>query len=119
MDDRPSQFRQQRIPPGVPDRQLSKPLGKIFGEAMHISTTILRMSSATWRSSTLPGFQGCGSRNLDKFRTLPSSKATDAQQIGRLTNLMQLTVDTSWWTHYRSCTKNPDFIDTFAQAIRG
>ena len=33
--------------------------------------------------------------NLDKFRTLSSSKATGAQQIGRLTNLMQLTVDTS------------------------
>ncbi|MFL5702549.1 MAG: ferritin-like domain-containing protein [Ktedonobacteraceae bacterium] len=55
--------------------------------------------------------------NLDKFRTLPSSKATGAQQIGRLTNLMQLTVDTSWWTRYRSRTKNPDFGDTFPQAI--
>ena len=38
--------------------------------------------------------------NLDQFRTLPSSQATGAQQIGRLTNLMQLTVDTSWWTRY-------------------
>src|SRR6266702_1081114 len=57
--------------------------------------------------------------NLDKFRTLPSSKATGAQQIGRLTNLMQLTVDTSYWTRYRSRTKNPDFGDTFAQAIPG
>ena len=57
--------------------------------------------------------------NLDKFRILPSSKATGAQQIGRLTNLMQLTVDTSWWTRYRSSTGNPDFGDTFAQAIPG
>src|SRR5690348_13687440 len=57
--------------------------------------------------------------NLDRFRTLPSSKATGAQQIGRLTNLMQLTVDTSWWTRYRSSTKNPDFGDTFPQAIPG
>ncbi|HEX6482340.1 MAG TPA: hypothetical protein VF043_26145 [Ktedonobacteraceae bacterium] len=57
--------------------------------------------------------------NLDKFRTLPSSKATGAQQIGRLTNLMQLTVDTSWWTRYRSRTQNPDFGDTFPQAIPG
>ena len=57
--------------------------------------------------------------NLDRFRTLPSSKATGAQQIGRLTNLMQLTVDTSWWTRYRSRTKNPDFGDTFPQAIPG
>jgi hypothetical protein len=55
--------------------------------------------------------------NLDRFRTLPSSKATGAQQIGRLTNLMQLTVDTSWWARYRSRTKNPDFGDTFPQAI--
>jgi len=55
--------------------------------------------------------------NLDAFRTLPSSKAKGAQQIGRLTNLMQLTVDTSWWTRYRSRTLNPDFGDTLAQAI--
>src|ERR1700704_6428690 len=57
--------------------------------------------------------------NLDAFRTLPSSQATGAQQIGRLTNLMQLTVDTSWWTRYRSRTGNPDFGDTFPQAIPG
>jgi hypothetical protein len=55
--------------------------------------------------------------NLDPFRTLPSSKATGAQQIGRLTNLMQLTVDTSWWTRYRSRTQNPDFGDTFPPAV--
>jgi ferritin-like protein len=57
--------------------------------------------------------------NLDMFRTLPSSKATGAQQIGRLTNLMQLTVDTSWWTRYRSDSRNPDFGDTFPQAVPG
>jgi hypothetical protein len=60
---------------------------------------------------------GAAPANLDQFRTLPSSKATGANQIGRLTNLMQLTVDTSWWTRYRSRTKNPDFGDTFPQAI--
>src|SRR6266705_3998464 len=52
--------------------------------------------------------------NLDKFRTLPSSKATGARQIGRLTNLMQLTVDTSWWTRYRSRANNPDLDPGFA-----
>ncbi len=36
--------------------------------------------------------KGADPVNLDKFRTLPSSKATGAQNIGRLTNLMQLTV---------------------------
>jgi hypothetical protein len=55
--------------------------------------------------------------DLDPFRTLPSSKATGAQQIGRLTNLMQLTVDTSWWTRYRSDSQNPDLGDTLPQAI--
>ena len=54
--------------------------------------------------------------NLDAFRTLPSSQATGAQQIGRLTNLTQLTVDTSWWTRYRSTT-NPDFGATFPDAV--
>ena len=61
--------------------------------------------------------KGADTVNLDRFRTLPSSKASGAQQIGRLTNLMQLTVDTSWWTRYRSRTKNPDFGDKFANAI--
>jgi len=62
---------------------------------------------------------GAAAVNLDKFRTLPSSKATGAQQIGRLTNLMQLTVDTSWLTRYRSDAKNPDFGDTLPQAVPG
>jgi hypothetical protein len=61
--------------------------------------------------------KGADTVNLDPFRTLPSSKATGAQQIGRLTNLMQLTVDTSWWTRYRLGNKNPDFGDTFDQAV--
>src|SRR6476661_2112854 len=55
--------------------------------------------------------------DLEPFRTLPSSAATGVQQIGRLTNLMQLTVDTSWWTRYRSDNKNPDLGDTFPQAV--
>jgi hypothetical protein len=54
--------------------------------------------------------------NLDEFRTLPSSKATGAKQIGRLTNLLKLNVDTSWYTRYRS-TQNPDFGATFPQAV--
>ena len=64
--------------------------------------------------------QGGTPVNLDSFRTLPSSQATGADQSKkRLTNLMQLTVDTTWWTRYRSRTKNPDppFNDTFAQAV--
>src|SRR5580658_5886768 len=46
--------------------------------------------------------------NLSKFATLPSSTATGAKQIGRLTNLLAISVDTSWYTRYRSST-SPDF----------
>ncbi len=45
--------------------------------------------------------------DLDAFRILPSSQATGAKNIGRLTNLMKLNVDLSWYTRYRS-TRNPD-----------
>jgi len=60
--------------------------------------------------------KGADPVNFDQFRTLPSSTATGAQQIGRLTNLTQLTVDTSWWVRYRSDT-NPEFGATFADAV--
>ena len=55
--------------------------------------------------------------DFDAFRTLPSSLADGADQIGRLTNIMDLTVDTSWYIRYRSA-KNPDFGATFPQALR-
>jgi len=51
--------------------------------------------------------------DLDAFRTLPSSQATGAKNIGRLTNLLNLNVDLSWYTRYRS-TQNPDFGAKFA-----
>jgi ferritin-like protein len=57
--------------------------------------------------------------NLDKFRTLPSSKATGAAQIGRLTNLTELTIDTSYWTRNRSDSQNPDLGDSLPQAVPG
>jgi hypothetical protein len=62
--------------------------------------------------------RGVNPVNLAQFRTLPSSQASGAQKnVKRLTNLMKLTVDTSWYTRYRSSTKNPDLDDTFPQAI--
>jgi len=51
--------------------------------------------------------------NLDPFRTLPGSSATGSSGKLRLTNLTQLTVDTSWWTRYRSSNKNPDLNPNF------
>jgi hypothetical protein len=57
--------------------------------------------------------------NLDHFRTLPGSTATGSSGMPRLTNLTKLTVDTSWWTRYRSRTENPDLNPNFVfpQAI--
>lgn len=55
--------------------------------------------------------------NLDEFRKLPSSQATGARQVGRLTNLQNLVVDTSFYTRYRS-SENPDLGGTFAQAVK-
>jgi hypothetical protein len=57
--------------------------------------------------------------NLDKFRTVPGSTASGAARIGRLTNLTELTVDTSYWTRYRSDSKNPDLGDTLPHAVPG
>jgi Ferritin-like domain len=62
---------------------------------------------------------GAKTVNLNEFRTLPSSHATGARQVGRLTNLMQLTVNTSFWTRYRSASKNPDLGDTLPPAVPG
>src|SRR3989441_3478085 len=61
--------------------------------------------------------KGADTVNLEQFRALTGSSATGSSGKKRLTNLMQLTLDTSWWTRYRSRKKNPDFGDTFPQAI--
>src|SRR5215471_17243725 len=52
--------------------------------------------------------------NLEQFRTLPGSSATAAIPGKlRLTNLTQLTLDTSWWTRYRDSLHNPDLDPNF------
>ena len=51
--------------------------------------------------------------NLEPFRTLQGSKATGSTGEPRLTNLMQLTLDTSWWTRYRDSAHNPDLDPNF------
>ena len=52
--------------------------------------------------------------NLDAFRVIPSPHVRGLRKIGRLTNLTDLTVDTSYFTRYQR-TGNPDFGDTFPQ----
>jgi hypothetical protein len=63
--------------------------------------------------------KGASPVNLEPFRTLPGSQATGSSGKLRLTNLMQLTLDTSWWTRYRSSANNPDLDPNFVfpQAI--
>jgi hypothetical protein len=61
--------------------------------------------------------KGASTVDLSKFAHLPPSGVSNVPAVGRLTNLTQLTIDTSFWTRYRSATKNPDLGDTFANAI--
>ena len=79
------------------------------------SNTLDEVSHATFLNAYLE-FRGAEPVNFDEFRTLPGSTATGSSGIGRLTNLMHLFVDTSWFVRYRSAT-NPDLGATFPQAI--
>ena len=61
-----------------------------------------------------------GAKTIDlstSFAYLPPSQVTGVPKKGRLTNLKQLTVDTTWWTRYRSARKNPDLGGTFENAV--
>jgi hypothetical protein len=79
------------------------------------SNTLDEVSHAAFLSAYLES-KGAESVNFDRFRTLQGSQATGSTGIGRLTNLMHLKVDTSWYIRYRSAT-NPDFGATFPQAL--
>ena len=108
------------VPGGSGNPSYTKALQKLDGDMpqyIHDNTED-EISHFTFINAYLASI-GANPVDLDQFRTLPSSTATGAQQIKRLTNLMQLTVDTSWWTRYRSRTKNPDLGDNFPQAIPG
>src|SRR5882724_7311445 len=56
--------------------------------------------------------KGAQTVSLEPFRTLEGSKATGSSGKLRITNLMELTLDTSWWTRYRSA-QNPDLEPAF------
>jgi hypothetical protein len=79
------------------------------------SNTLDEVSHATFLNGYLES-KGADPVDLSEFATLQGSKATGAENIGRLTNLQHLNVDTSWFIRYRSET-NPDFGATFPQAI--
>jgi hypothetical protein len=79
------------------------------------SNTLDEVSHAKFLDAYLKS-KGAESVDFDEFRTLEGSRVTGAQNIGRLTNLMHLNVDTSWFIRYRSAT-NPDFGATYPQAL--
>ena len=72
-------------------------------------------SHATFLNAYLAS-KGESQVDLSHFKNLAPSKVSFVPQTGRLTNLKELTVDTSWWTRYRSTT-NPDLGATFPDAI--
>ncbi len=79
------------------------------------SNALDEVSHATFINGYLES-KGADPVNLDEFRNLQGSTATGATDTGRLTNLKQLNVDTSWFIRYRS-TNNPDFGATYPQAV--
>jgi hypothetical protein len=79
------------------------------------SNTLDEESHAAFLNAYLES-RGAEPVNFDEFRTLEGSTATGSSGIKRLTNLMHLNVDTSWFVRYRSAT-NPDLGATFPQAL--
>src|SRR5271154_2146035 len=79
------------------------------------SNTLDEVSHATFLNAYLE-FRGAEPVNLTQFETLQGSSARGSSGKLRITNLMNLDVDTSWFVRYRSTT-NPDLGATFPQAI--
>src|SRR6202522_3464893 len=79
------------------------------------SNTLDEVSHATFINAYLVS-KGASPVDFSKFVTLPGSTAQGSSGKLRLTNLMNLNVDTSWFVRYRSTT-NPDLGATFSQAL--
>ena len=79
------------------------------------SNTLDEISHATFINAYLES-RGAEPVNFTQFETLKGSTATGSSGKLRLTNLMHLNVDTSWFVRYRSTT-NPDLGATFPQAV--
>ncbi len=109
------------LPPEVDPNQQSNSyqmaLSNLDGDGPQYisSNTLDEISHATFLNGYLES-KGAETVSLDEFRNLQGSTATGAQDVGRLTNLKHLNVDTSWFVRYRSTT-NPDFGATYPQAV--
>ena len=113
---------------GIPDNEVSggggnraythclKKIDRNFPQYIHDNTDD-EISHQNFLNAYLAS-KGAATADLEPFRTLPGSTATGSSGKLRLTNLTQLTLDTSWWTRYRSSTNNPDVNPTpFEQAV--
>ena len=107
------------VPGGTGSREYTKRLNGIdpnFSQYIH-DTADDEISHQNFLNASLVA-NGAEAVDMEPFRTVPGSTATGSSGKLRLTNLMQLTVDTSWWTRYRSSTNNPDLNPTaFEQAV--
>ena len=107
------------VPGGFGNRHYTERLREIdpnFPQYIHDNTDD-EISHANFINAYLVS-KGAEPVSLEQFRTLEGSKATGSSGKLRLTNLMQLTIDSSWWTRYRSSTNNPDVNPTtFEQAV--
>jgi len=93
-----------------------KKIDRIFPQYIHDNTDD-EISHQNFLNAYLAS-KGAQTADLEPFRTLQGSFATGSSGKLRLTNLMQLTLDTSWWTRYRSSTNNPDVNPMpFEQAV--
>jgi TAT (twin-arginine translocation) pathway signal sequence len=112
-------IRDSEVPGGSGNREYTKRLLRIdrnFSQYIH-DTADDEISHQNFINAYLVA-NGDEPVDMEPFRTLPGSAATGSSGKLRLTNLMQLTVDTSWWTRYRSSTNNPDVNPTtFEQAV--
>jgi hypothetical protein len=112
-------IRDSEVPGGTGNREYTKRLNRIdpnFSQYIH-DTADDEISHQNFLNAYLIA-NGAQAVDMEPFRTLPGSTATGSSGKLRLTNLMQLTVDSSWWTRYRSSTNNPDLNPTtFEQAV--
>src|ERR1700761_5435912 len=106
------------IDPNEPLNSYQAALSNLDGDGPQYitSNTLDEISHATFLNGYLE-FKGADPVDFSEFETLQGSTAAGAQNIGRLTNLMHLNVDTSWFIRYRSAT-NPDFGATYPQALK-
>ncbi len=112
-------IRDSEVPGGTGNREYTRRLSRIdpnFSQYIH-DTADDEISHQNFLNAYLVA-RGAEAVDMEPFRTLPGSTATGSSGQLRLTNLMELTVDSSWWTRYRSSTNNPDLNPTtFEQAV--